>query len=356
MSPDFCRYFYYLWALEPLFQSNIFTYTMKLKNILCAAVIPFILGCQSENSSCTLPAWNDTPVKARLLEFINKDVDQIPVADRIAVFDMDGTLVCEKPWGIETFVSLHKLAALGETDSVVREWKEYQFAKKLLVNPRDTAVLNHAYENGQNYFANIILKPFDGADKEEYVEFANQCLSTDKHWEHDRAYGDMFYQPMLELIDALKKKQFQIYIVSASMQGIVWSICPQELGLERDHLIGIRHPKQVHFAADGKVSYTIKAGMMSPVNSFEGKTINIYDHIGKLPVMAVGNAYSDFGMFHLTEGSGHPHVALLLHHDDAEREYVYEPTHSVNWQDTLRHYNWLQADMSKEFKEVWKKK
>ena len=329
---------------------------MNIKIILLSLLFPLLTSCHSEKEKGLLPSWNDTSVKARLLQFLNEDVEQIPVADRIAVFDMDGTVVCEKPWGIETVVSLHKLAEQGETDSVVRNSVEYQFAKKLLINPRDTSVLNHTYENGQNYLGNIILKPFDGADKEEYVKFANRCLSTSKHWEHDRTYADLFYQPMLELIAALKDRQFQIYIVSASMQGIVWSICPQELGLERSHLIGIRHPKQVHFAADGKVTYTIKAGMMSPVNSFEGKTINIYDHIGKMPVVAVGNAYSDFGMFHLTEGCGYPHVALLLHHDDAEREYVYEPTHSVNWQDTLRHYNWLQADMSKEFKEVWKKK
>ena len=98
--------------------------------------------------------------------------------------------------------------------------------------------------------------------------------------------------------------------------------------------------------------------MMSPVNNYEGKAINIYDHIGKVPVVAVGNALSDFGMFHMAECSPHPHLSLLLHHDDAEREYVYSPSHGgkYNWQDTIRHYNWIQADMSKEFKVIWKKK
>lgn len=330
---------------------------MKIRNILFLAAIGFLNSCSTNDNADILPSWNDTPVKERIVQFLNQKVDQIPVADRIAVFDMDGTLVCEKPWGIETVVSIHRLLEEGEKDSAMRNSVEYQYAKKLYANSRDTAVLNHTYENGQNYLANIILKPFDGVDKEEYVAFANHCLNTAKHWDHGLVYADMFYQPMLELVDALKDKQFKIYIVSASMQGIVWSICPQELGLERDRLIGIRHPKKVSFN-EGKLSYKLQAGMMSPVNSYEGKTINIYDHIGKIPVVAVGNAYSDFGMFHMAACSPYPHMALLLHHDDAEREYAYSPTHgaAINWQDTLRHYDWLQADMSKEFKVVWKKK
>ena len=329
---------------------------MNNKVLLVFSMAITLSSCQPDKENVILPSWNETPVKERLLNFINNEVDQIPVSERIAVFDMDGTLVCEKPWGIETVVSIHKLAEMGNADSTIRQSVEYQYAKKLLVNPRDTSVLHHTYENGQNYLWNIIMKPFDGADKEEYVEYANQCLNTAQHWEHKKVYSDLFYQPMLEFVDALKAKQFQIYIVSASMQGIVWSICPQELGLKRDHLIGIRHPKQFCQSTNGKVSYKIKAGMVSPTNGYEGKTINIYDHIGKLPVVAVGNSYSDFGMFHMTEGCGYPHLSLLLHHDDAEREYVYEPTNSVNWQDTLLHYNWIRADMSKEFKVVWKKK
>ena len=316
---------------------------------IAAALLTF--SCQQE---ANLPSWNETLVKARLMSYLNDSVDAIPVNDRIAVFDMDGTLICEKPWGIETMVSIHRLLAMGKQDSAIHQWKEYEYAKKLAVNPRDTSVMNHLYENGQNYPYNIIMKPFDGVDAEEYVAFALECLRTQRHAEKGLIFGDMFYAPMLEWVRALQEKQFQIYVVSASMQGIVWSICPEELGVERDHLIGIRHPKELVFREDGSVKYVVRAGMMSPTNNYEGKVVNIFDHIGKTPVVAVGNAYSDFGMFHLTESSPYPHLSLLLHHDDAEREYVYEPTHSVNWQDTLRHYNWVQADMSKEFKVVWK--
>ena len=324
-----------------------------------ATLLPALLAVTLSYTSCQeetdpLPAWNDGPVKEQLLSFLNDSVDAIPVADRIAVFDMDGTLVCEKPWGIETMVSIYRLLEQGEKDRSLQNTMEYQYAKKLSVHPRDTSVLHHLYDNGQNYPYNLIMKPFDGADCEEYVAFARHCLNTQRHTELNKVFSDLFYQPMLEFIEALKQKQFQIYVVSASMQGIVWSICPQELGLERDHLIGIRHPKRVSFPAGGPVRYTVEPGMLSPTNNYEGKALNFYDRIGKNPVVAVGNAYSDFGMFHMAECSAYPHLSLLLHHDDAEREYAYEPTHSVNWQDTMRHYNWLQADFSKAFKKVWK--
>ena len=326
---------------------------MKIKSYFLGAALALALGFPSCQQNDVLPTWNDTPVKERLLSFLNDSVDAIPVTDRIAVFDMDGTLVCEKPWGIETMVSIYRLIEQGEKDAAVRETVEYQYAQKLSVNPTDTSVLHHLYDHGQHYPYNIIMKPFDGADCEEYVEFANKCLNTKVHTEKGLVFADMFYQPMLELVEALKAKQFQIYVVSASMQGIVWSICPQKLGLERDHLIGIRHPKQVSFPEGGPVRYTVRSGMLSPTNDYAGKALNIYDRIGKNPVVAVGNAYNDFGMFHMAECSAYPHLALLVHHDDAEREYVYEPTHSVNWQDTIKHYNWVQADMSKEFKKIF---
>lgn len=331
---------------------------MKFNRIYCIAVALVSFGCSSPSSHQQfLPSWNDTPVKKQILTFLNEKVDSIPVANRIAVFDMDGTLVCEKPYGVETAVSVHRLMEQGETSDSVRQTMEYQLARKMLVNPRDTAATHHFYDNGQNYRRNIIFKPFDGADAEEYVRFADSCLHAARHWDHDRAYTDMFYQPMLELVDALRQKQFQVYVVSASMQGIVWGMCEEPLQLDRSHLIGIRHYKEVSFPEGGPVRFTMQSRMVEPVNNHYGKAINIYNQTGRIPVVAVGNAIGDFGMFHMASCSPYPHLALLLHHDDAEREYVYEPTRhkEIHWQDSVKRYRWLQADMSSEFKVVWKR-
>ena len=330
---------------------------MKLKNILLAAVAGITFGCTPQNNQDCLPSWNETPVKQRILNFLQVEAEKIPLEDRIAVFDMDGTLVCERPFGIETVVSIHRLLEQGEQNPSLKETIEYQYAKKLKANPHDETVLNNRVVDGENVFANIIMKPFDGADCEEYIQFANKCLNTAVNTDYGLKYADMFYQPMLELVDALREKQFQVFIVSASMQGIVWSICPQVLGLDRLHLMGIRHSKKVAFQKGGPIAYTIENSRLEPVNDYKGKAINIYDHIGKVPVVAVGNTYSDFGMFKMVSCSPYPNLSVMLNHDDAEREYVYSPTHgrNMNWQDSLAVNNWLQVDMSKEFKVVWKK-
>ena len=329
---------------------------MKLRRIVLI-VSSIFLGCSPQRETVSLPSWNDTPVKEKLIQYLDMEVDKIPVEDRIAVFDLDGTLVCERPWPIEMMAAVYRVIYMGEKDPVFRQTLEYQYAKKLAADPRDTSVLHHCVVNGENILDNIVRKPFDGIECEEYIRFVHDCLNTEKNPDHGRTYVDMFYQPMLELVEQLKKKQFQVYVVSASRQGVVWGICPEVLGVDRTHLLGNRRIKEISFPKNGPVSYIISYEALEPHNNFKGKPINIYNHIGKTPVVAVGNKYSDFGMFHMVSCSPHPHLALMLNHDDAEREYVYPPAgRRLNWQDTLKSYGWLQADMSKEFKVVWRKK
>ena len=88
---------------------------MKIKTLFFATLTVWTASCNFSHDEATLPSWNETPVKAQLMKFLQQQVDSIPVSDRIAVFDMDGTLVCEKPWGIETVVSLHRLVEQGES-------------------------------------------------------------------------------------------------------------------------------------------------------------------------------------------------------------------------------------------------
>ena len=307
--------------------------------------------------SSLLPSWNDTPVKQRLLNFLTVESEKIPLEDRIAVFDMDGTLVCERPFGIETIVSVHRLLERGKTEPALRETIEYQYAQLIHDNPHDTSVLSRRVVNGENVFVNIIMKSFEGADCEEYIEFANRCLNTAVNPDYGLKYADMFFQPMLELVDALREKHFQLFVVSASMQGIVWSICPQVLGLDRLHLMGVRHAKRVVFQQGGPLSYVIENSRLEPVNDYTGKTINIYNHIGKIPVVAVGNTCSDFGVFQMVSCSPYPNLSVMLNHDDAAREYAYSPTRgtNMNWKELLSANQWLQVDMSKEFNVVWKR-
>ena len=330
----------------------------KIKNGLLAVLAGCTVACTSpSNDSALLPSWNDTPVKQKILDYVENEVDKIPVEDRIAVFDMDGTIACEQPLWFEMNVAVHRMVELQEKDSTLRNLTEFKYARMLDANPNDTAVTNNWFVNGANYLDSIIMKAFAGMEHEDYVTYARDFLTQTDAPKYGK-YADLFYQPMMELLDLLKQKQFQIYIVSGSMQGLVWSICPQTVDLDRQHLLGTRQNMVVSFEKDQPASYIIQKSVIQPKNNYYGKSVNIYNHIGKIPVIAIGNSVGDFGMFHLASSSTYPHFVMMLNHDDAEREYAYPPFYegNPNWQDSIKINNWLQADMSKEFKTVWKNK
>lgn len=319
----------------------------------------FLMSCQPKPAGPVdpLPSWNQTEIKKQLTDYIGVTAANIPVEDRIAVFDMDGTIACETPLWFEMAVAVKGMTDQLAKDPSLGKLTEYQYAQKLSVNPGDTTVLNHWVVNGVNYLDSVILKAFNQVNHEDYISFARNYLTSTKAPKYDRVYGDLFYQPMLELIDYLKANKFQIYIVSGSMQGVIWSICPQTIGLDRQHLIGTNQTLSVVYPDKGEASYVIEKSIYQPKNDGNGKSLNIYARLGKIPVIAVGNTTGDFGMFHLASTSKYPHLSMMINHDDGEREYIYEPYHGTavpHWQDSLRINGWIQADMSKEFKTVWK--
>lgn len=326
----------------------------KIFGMLVAAAL--FSSCQPKEQD-PLPSWNQTEIKQQIVDYMKVVNEQIPVEDRVAVFDMDGTISCETPLWPEMAVAVQGMVNQLAKDSLLIHQTAYQYARKLSENPTDTTVLNHWVVNGVNYLDSIVMKAFENVDHEAYVDSARNYLTSTQAPKYNLAYSDMFYQPMLELIELLKANQFQIYIVSGSMQGVVWSICPQTIGLDRSRLIGTRQVLTPVYSKGDEASFIIQKGIFLPKNDGNGKSLNIHSQIGKVPVFAFGNTTGDFGMFHLTSTSKYPHLALMLNHDDAAREYAYEPYHGTavpGWQDSLRVNGWIQADMSKEFKTVWK--
>jgi hypothetical protein len=330
--------------------------TKKVFTNVSIALLTFALlySCRNEAGD-PLPSWNDTEIKQKIVHYVANEAQQIPVEDRIAVFDMDGTIACEAPLWFEMYVAVYGMVCQLDKNPALIERKEYQYAKKLYENPADTSVLNNWVIDGVNYLDSIILKAYQNVDYETYVDSARSYLFYAKDKEYGIILGKMFYQPMLELLDYLKDNKFDIYVVSGSMQGVIWSVCPQVIGFDRQHLVGTRQQLIPLYQKD-KTSFVAKAGIYQPKNDGDGKSLNIYSHIGKIPVFAFGNTTGDFGMLHLASTSRYPHIALLLNHDDDKREYAYPPYHGASvpgWQDSMRINHWIQVDMSQEFKTVW---
>lgn len=333
-------------------------------SILLRSILVFVLlyGCQQPAPPVEVPvdplsSWNNTDIKKSLLAYVERSAKAIPIDDRIAVFDMDGTIACETPLWFEMYAAVNGLNQQSAINPALLALPEYQFAQKLTINPNDTSVTNHWVTDSTNYIDSMVWKSYAGINHEAYIDSAYSYLSRTKNQKYDLILSDMFYQPMVELIQFLKENQFSVYIVSGSIQGVIWSVCPQTIGLERSHLIGTRQILAPVYKMDGyKTYFIIKKGIYQPKDDKDGKSLNIYSHIGKVPVFAFGNTTGDFGMMHLTSTSPYPNMELLLNHDDQEREYAYPPYHGKAvpaWQDTLILNDWTQVDMSVEFKTVW---
>ncbi|MEG2070582.1 MAG: HAD family hydrolase, partial [Bacteroidales bacterium] len=292
------------------------------KNLMILSLSFLFFSCtlEGEKKTYPMPSWNQTEIKQQIIDYVKMAKEQIPEEDRIAVFDMDGTIACETPLWFEMAVSVKGMMDQLKKNPKLINKVEYQYAKRLSENPADTTVLNHWVVNGVNYLDSINFKAFENTDYEVYVQYARNYLAKTKAPKYDRFYADMFYQPMLELLDYLRENKFTVYIVSGSMQGIIWSICPQTIQLNREHLIGSRQVLTPVYNKKGETSFVIQKGIFQPKNDGNGKSLNIYSHIGKIPVFAFGNTTGDFGMFHLVSTSSYPNMALLLNHDDAARE------------------------------------
>jgi len=308
-----------------------------------------------------LPFWNNTKTKADILDFVKYKAKSIPDSCRIAVFDMDGTIACEAPLWFEMYVAVHGMNQQWKANSNLLVEPECQYARLLEANPFDTLISAHMASKSVNYIDSIIWKAYAGCDNEVYIDSARSYLQKTKSKDprFNMFLADMFYQPMLELIKYLQANKFEVYIVSGSLQGLLWSICPQVIGFDRVHLIGTRQQMDPVYYPTKATAFILKPAIWVPKNDGNGKALNIYSYIGKIPVFAFGNTTGDFGMFRITSTSTYPHACFLLNHDDAEHEYVYPPWHGAGmpaWQDTMKCNGWHIVNMSTNFKQVWMNK
>lgn len=311
-----------------------------------------LTNCCRNTTDDPLPSWNDTTMKSKIIDFVENKVPGIKTEDRLAVFDMDGTIACEEPLWLEMYCAVQGLCMQVEKDSSLLSQAIYQYAEKLNVNPKDTSVLN----NWGPAISTMVHSAFKGWDNEAYINFSSNYVKKATQPDYKMPLNQTFYPPMLELLSYLKNHDFQIYIVSGSLQGLLWSVCPEEIGFERSHLIGTRQQMAPVYFPDEKTEFILQPSIWEPNNNNNGKALNIYSIVGKTPVFAFGNTTGDFGMFHLTSTNPLPNISFLLNHDDEEREYAYEPWHGKGmpaWRDTMAVHNWNIVNMSTNFKTVF---
>lgn len=266
-----------------------------------------------------LPSWNEGATKARILRFVH-DVtskhggEYVPPEERIAVFDHDGTLWSEQPMYVQLAFVLERLDALASERS---DWKRRQPFRAAL--QRDMRTLAQAGEKG---LLQLAMATHAGMSPDDFQRIVRDWLATAKHPRFQRPYTDLVFQPMLELLAYLRANGFKTYIVSGGGIEFIRAFAEPVYGIPPEQVIG--SSIKTKFEVRRGEAQLVRLPEMDFVDDKAGKPVGIQKFIGRRPIAAFGNSDGDFEMLEYVTARPGARLALIIHHDDAEREYSYD--------------------------------
>jgi phosphoserine phosphatase len=295
-----------------------------------------------------LPTWNDTAPKTAIFDFVERVTKQgspdfVPVAERIATFDNDGTLWAEQPMYFQLAFALDRVKALAPQHP---EWKDKEPFASLLKGD-----LKGALAGGEAAIFQIVTVTHSGMTTVEFEKIAHDWIATAKHPETGKLYAEMIYQPMLEVLAYLRGNGFKTFIVSGG-------------GIDFMRVFADLRPSKSWAAAGSSIS-KMRDGkpilMKLPELSFNddkgGKPVQIQLHIGRRPIAAFGNSDGDQAMLEWTTSASGPRFGLLVHHTDAVREWAYDRKSAVGQLDTALDaapkWGWTVMDMKNDWKTIF---
>ena len=271
----------------------------------------------------SLASWNDTATREAIIAFAEASAQTVPPEERIAVFDNDGTLWCEKPMPVELGFILLRLAEMAEKDESLRAKQPWKAARE-----RDYAWLGNVVaehyagdETNVRVLLGGILQAFAGQSVEEYTGAAAAFLEAARHPSLGRRFRDCSYVPMVELLSYFETHGFTCYIASGGNRDFMRAVTSEIYGIPPERVIGSSNGLQ--YTDDehgGSVAYLAQPDVFDdgPV-----KPVRIWSRIGRRPIVAAGNSNGDVPMLRFAGGKGRPALRLLVLHDDPEREFDY---------------------------------
>lgn len=271
-----------------------------------------------------LPHWNDSHSKRQIVEFVERvtdprSADFVPVKDRIAVFDNDGTLWSEQPIYGQFAFAIDRIKALAPEHP---EWLTTQPFKAVLEG--DLATL---MDSGQHHLMQLLVVNHGGLTSDEFRRVVRDWLATARHPTTGRAYTEMVYQPMLSLLDYLRANEFKTYIVSGGGVEFMRAWAEDIYGIPPEQIIG--STLESAFTLRDGVPMVIQQPKIAFINDRGGKPEAIERRIGQRPIMAFGNSDGDLEMLQWTSAGAGPRFGLIVHHTDNAREVAYDRASKV---------------------------
>ena len=266
-----------------------------------------------------LPSWQDGPTRQAITDFVaavttEDGPDFVPPSERIAVFDNDGTLWVEQPMYVQLAFVLDRLKTLAPEHP---EWQQEQPFKAALEG--DTATVGDA---GLEGLMQLLMATHAGMTSVEFEQIASDWIAQARHPRFERPYTELVYQPMLELLSYLREHGFKTFIVSGGGVAFMRPWTERVHGIPPEQVVGSRIAQE-YVVEDGEPALVRKAEIAF-IDDKTGKPVGIQDHIGRRPILAFGNSDGDYQMLEWTTAGAGRRLGLILHHDDAAREYAYD--------------------------------
>lgn len=299
-----------------------------------------------------LPSWNDGPARKAIVDFVEKTTTEgtpefVPDAERMAVFDNDGTLWCEQPMYVQLAFALDRVRLLAEQHP---DWKQKQPFQAVLEN--DLKSLAAAGEKG---LVELVAVTHAGMTAEEFDAIVRDWIATARHPRFKRPYSECVYLPMVQLLAYLRANGFKTYIVSGGGVEFMRPWAERVYGVPPERVIGSRI--KARYEERGGTPVIVRLPEIDFINDKAGKPVGIQNRIGRRPVIACGNSDGDYEMLRYTTAGPGRRLGLIVHHTDADREYAYDRKSPFGrldkTLDEAPNRNWLVVNMKVDWKQVF---
>jgi phosphoserine phosphatase len=303
-------------------------------------------------AAAPLAAWNDGAAKKALVDFVGRTTregapDFVPPAERIAVFDNDGTLWAEHPIYFQLAFAVDRIKALAPKHP---EWKTTQPFKGVLEGD-----VKAVLAGGEHSLMQVIAASHTGNTTEEFAAVVTEWIGSAQHPATRRRYDEMVYQPMLEVLAYLRSNGYKTFIVSGGGVEFMRPWVERVYGIPPEQVVGSRI--KVKYEVRGGAPVLTRLAEIDLNDDKAGKPVGIHQVIGRRPTIAFGNSDGDFEMLEWTTSAKGPRLGVLVHHTDAEREWAYDREspigHLVRGLDEGPKRGWVIVDMKSDWKVIY---
>lgn len=313
-----------------------------------------LAGCASTPDPDTaLRSWADGATRAALVDFVAAvttpgSPDFVPAADRIAVFDNDGTLWCEQPLYNQLAFTLDEVRANADDHP---EWQDTEPFRSVLAGD-----MQGVMATGEHGLLELVGATHSGMDAAEFEATVTDWLATARHPRFERPYTAVVYQPMLELLGYLRAHGFETWIVSGGGVDFMRPWTESVYGIPPQQVVGSLNAAE-YVVDDEQGPRVVKRPGLFFLDDKAGKPVGIHRAIGKRPILAVGNSDGDFQMLEWSTAGDGARLGVFVHHDDAEREYAYDRESSIGrlarGLDEADARGWLVVSMRDDWRQVF---